>query len=145
MPKDLGEDAGFQAYIDCLENGQEAVKSKAEIAESIGVSASTLYRWDKLVDWDAIKKARRSKYGFRMLRVDDAMFEAATKGKDVAAAKYLAERYDGYIQSSAHLNLNDPASPELVERAKAIREQLARAQQQGLGQAGVGDGQTGTA
>lgn len=95
-----------------------------QIAVELKISEGTLYRWKKLVDWTAIRDERRKRYTSKMLQVDGAMFDAAIKDRDVAAAKYLAERFDGWIPTQGTVDLNRKKDDELTKRANEIAAQL---------------------
>lgn len=116
----MAEEDSFWQYTQILINGEDRDKKRDEIAELCGVTAKTLYQWDKKkIDWDFINKERRKRYGSKISDVDEAMFKAAQKG-DVAAAKLVYERFDGYTPTVASLNLTNKTDDELAERAKSI-------------------------
>lgn len=104
-----------------LEDGQDQLKTQTEMAAELGVASSTLSSWNKKLDWSAIKNKRREKYSRRMVKVDDAMFKAAEKG-DVAAAKFLAERFDRWTPTSAVLTEHSLDEGIIDEELKALMD-----------------------
>lgn len=124
MPKKLEEDASFQAYQEILIDPERSGLTNEQIASELNVCEGTIYRWKKRVDWTAIRDERRKRYTAKMLQVDNSMFDAAIKDRDVAAAKYLAERFDGWIPTQGTLDLNRKKDDELTKRANEIAAQL---------------------
>lgn len=77
--------------------------TQEELAAECRVTDRTIREWRKKVDWDWVKAERRKQFGEKLSQLDLAMFKAGFKG-DVAAAKYMAERYDDYTPTSKVLS-----------------------------------------
>ena len=97
--------------------GKEALQTNIEYGKRLGVHEATIRRWSKSVDWDHVKNERRKQYAARLIPIDDAMFRAAVRG-DVQAAKYIAERYDGYVPLIGQVQIKDADSDLLAEAAR---------------------------
>lgn len=96
----IPSEVNFESYKAMLMEGLDDIRTQIQIAEELGVTTVTIQRWNKKIDWEAIKAERRKKYHAKMIQVDQAMFKTAIKG-DVAAAKLIYERWDGYTPTSA--------------------------------------------
>ncbi len=96
-------------------------KTQDQIAQLLGVTPRTIYEWKKKADWEHIKGERRKLYSHHILKIDNAMIGAAEKG-DVKAAQIVYERFDGWIPTSAVLNLKEK-DEELLAEADRIRKE----------------------
>lgn len=113
-----------------------------QFAEALGVTAQTIYNWDKKVDWETIKIERRKRFSRPTLDVDLALLKAA-KSQDVQAIRTWYERFDQWTPSSKILSEHsvsdadiDKALNELIERKRAAVAALAAS---GLDEAGRKD------
>lgn len=100
------QSTNFEDYVQYLLDVEGEKRTQAEVAAQFGVHLRTLYTWKKKVDWEWIKEKRRARYAPKILEVDDAMFRAAVKG-DVAAAKVLYERFDGWTPTTAQKTVHE--------------------------------------
>lgn len=131
------ENLRFGVYVDAMITGDFDSKTQGEIATALGVDTRTIYEWKKKADWPAIKDARRKLYSHQVLKIDSAMLKAAEAG-DVAAAKVMYERFDGWVPMTAVKNLKSETDEELLAEAAKIKQEI-------LGQAGSDKPGTGTA
>jgi hypothetical protein len=134
---DAPENTRFQAYVDGLIAGEFEDKTKKEIAAQFDINPKTLWDWDHKIDWEMVKSERRKLYAAEILKIDGAMLRASKKG-DVAAAKVVYERFDGWVPMQGVKNFDAKSDSELIEEAKKIKAQLSepiRPDQPGTGAA----------
>src|SRR3990172_7244675 len=115
----------FATYLLMLEDPANIDKTRGEYAKELGVGHSTVWRWDRQVDWDAINTKRREAYARVMPSVDSALLKKAQKG-DAEAIKLFYARFDGYVPVSGTIDLSDKKDDELRKRADEIKAELLR-------------------
>lgn len=123
MPEELPKTSDSkQTYIDGLIAGIYEDKTQQEVADIFGVTPRTIYTWDQKVDWKLVTEERRKLYAKDILKTDKAMLKASHAG-DVAAAKVVYERFDGWVPTSAILDGKKPDS-ELLDLAKKKKQEM---------------------
>ena len=123
MPGKMIENSRLRAFIQGHIVGEYDNKNQEDIAASLGVSAATLRRWNRRVDWEHIKTERRKHYAVHMCAIDAAMVRQASKG-DVNAAKLMFERFDGWIPTQARVSITDAKDDQLKQRADQIKAEF---------------------
>ena len=132
MPGKMIENSRLRAFIQGHIVGEYDNKNQEDIAASLGISAATLRRWNRRVDWEHIRDERRKRYAGKICAIDAAMCKAAAKG-DVKAAALMYERFDGWVPTQARVTITDAADNDLKLRAEQIKIELLEAQR-GVGQ-----------
>lgn len=117
------ENLRFSAFVEGMITGEFDNKTQGEIAEALGVDSKTIWEWKRRADWAHIKEQRRKLYSHTILKVDQAMLRAAEKG-DVAAAKVIYERFDGWVPSSVVRNVNVKSDDDLKARAEELKKEM---------------------
>lgn len=115
----------FGSYAAMLCDPANADWKAPQYAEALGVSTTTIYRWDKKVDWDWVKSERRKQFARPTSEIDNALFRQARKG-DVQAIRTWYERFDSWTpetklktEHSVSDGEVDQALNELIERKRA--------------------------
>jgi len=121
VPKDLADDGKYQLFVELLCDPNEVERTNEQVAELIGISTTTIYRWKKRVDWEYIKAERRKRFAARITQVDDAMFKKAIKG-DVSAADLLYQRFDAWTPTTKNLTEHSVSDAEVDEALNALIE-----------------------
>ena len=132
-----------RAYVCGIISGDFDDKTQEEVASILGVTTRSLRNWNRKIDWGYIRDERRERYARMMVAVDAAMLKAAAKG-DVAAAKLVYERFDGWIPMQGILAKTDGAADEVL-RARAAEITTALLAQSGAPQDQPGTGAPGAA
>lgn len=137
----------FDAYLLMLVDPAFAEYSVAEFAKEFEVTTTTIYNWNKKVDWDEIKAGRRKNYAKSTLSVDSSLFKA-TKKLDVAAIRTWYERFDNWTPASKISTEHtvsdgeiDKELNDLIERKRAAARALEQSGRGEVAPIGSGEGQ----
>ena len=119
-----------KGYAELVLSGDYENMKKDEIAAKCGVGRSTIYLWEKQVDWDEVLIERRKKYARQLCQVDLGLLKSAIAG-NVAAAELAYARWDGWTPTSKILSEHsisdaeiDQALNELIQRKRATVESI---------------------
>ncbi len=124
----------FDAYIEMLSDPDFSDYSGEQFAESLGVNITSIYNWNRKVDWESIKSERRKRYAKLMPKVDNALFKSTQKG-DVQAIRTFYERFDAWTPASKVVNEQSLSDADIdeelnarVERKRAALDSTRRAE-----------------
>lgn len=127
----------YDAYLVMLADPFFAEHSASQFAEELGVSTTTIYKWNKKVDWESIKATRRKNYAKQTLGVDSSLLKA-TRKLDVAAIRTWYERFDSWVPTSKQQTEHSVSDKEVDEALNALIERK-RAALAALDASGRGD------
>lgn len=119
---EVPESSRIAVYVNRLIAGDFDGKTKQEIADTLDVDRKTLYLWNKKVDWAYVTAEKRKLYAQDVLEIDQAMLREGKKG-NTAAAELAYRRFDGWVPTTAQLNLDAP-DDELKRLANQIKAEL---------------------
>lgn len=135
MPRTLTE--VYEHYQAMIVLPEHVDKTKQDYADELGVSVTTIYSWDRRLDWRSVNERRRSAYSEVVATVDAALLRRALKG-DAEAIKLFYARFDGYIPVSGVFDLTKEKDDQLRRRADEIKVELLR-ERDGPDQPGAGE------
>lgn len=103
-------------------------------AKMFGVSRQTILNWEKKLDWEWVRAERQKRFARELASIDSALLAKAKDGS-LGHIQLAYEKYDGFIPTTAQVNVNDKADDELKSRADELKAQLlARSKGVGAGQ-----------
>lgn len=104
--KELDDGAkGSDRYLKALQDQEFALMSASEQAKRLKVSAVTISRWRRDVDWKAKTEEYRGRYWYYSPHIDMAVIRKAMEG-DLKAAELYYARHEGWDRSRAGLTVN---------------------------------------
>lgn len=121
MPRVLHDE--YERYQIMLVQPGNMDKVAADYAAEIGVGLSTIYSWNRRLDWKNINEQRRTAYAQVVHTIDSALLRKCQKG-DTEAIKLFYARFDGYVPVSGTVDLSDKKDDELKKRADEIKARL---------------------
>lgn len=111
----------FDAYLVMLADPAFAEYTTAQFAEAFSVSTTTIYNWNKKVDWETVKASRRKNYARQTLGVDSSLLRA-TRTLDVAAIRTWYERFDDWVPTSKTKTEHSVSDAEIDEALGGLIE-----------------------
>lgn len=120
MPKVLAD--VYERYGIMVTQPLNIDKTAKDYADELGVGLSTIYSWNRRLDWKAVNEKRREAYAQIVHTIDSALLKKAQKG-DAEAIKLFYARFDGYVPVSGTIDLSAKKDDELKKRADEIKAQ----------------------
>lgn len=121
---DKAEKATKQDYMMFLLNPDCFDMKDKEIAKLLNVSAPTLSRWKKQVDWSWVLQTRRDNAARDTAEIDQALAKRAKTG-DVPAINLWYQRFDGWTPTTKNIQeLMGKSDAELEELTALYRKEM---------------------
>ena len=114
-------------YAQMLCDPQYAEWRPSQFAEHLEIATTTIYAWDKKIDWEMVKSERRKRFARPTMEVDLALFRQAKKG-DVQAIRTWYERFDFWTPTQRIQQENKISDIEIEEAIRNLVERKRAAE-----------------
>lgn len=121
MPRTLNDI--YERYSLMVTRPTNIDKTAQDYATELGVGLSTIYSWNRRLNWKLVNEQRREAYGQIIHTIDSALLKKAQKG-DAEAIKLFYARFDGYVPVNGTIDLSHKKDDELQKRADEIKAEI---------------------